>query len=192
MTRSFWLASLIALSATAALAQDATEPDRAAVLQALDEAIPGTFLHDPLSLEWVNQGDDVRTKVVAAPELNTGQALSIRNKTRHTNPWDAAVNIPITEPVASGDRVQVYYWLRTSKPPKGSDTASVNVFLGRNEEPYDNIVATTLQPGSEWELKSVTGTAGADFPAGKLKLEFQIGSAKQTVELGPVYVSRLN
>lgn len=181
------LVGALAFGAPQASAQDG----EAAVLQALEDAIPGTLLHNPLEVMWTPSGNDIRSKVVDAAALTTGQAVQVRNKKRQQNPWDANVSIQIPQAIAKGDEVQVLYWVRTAKAPKGADAAKVTLFLGRNAEPYDNILSHDFNPGSDWEMKQVTGTANADFPAGKVKLEYQIGKSIQTVEFGPVYVSKL-
>ena len=167
-------------------------PEEQAVVEAMDAALPGSLLHNPLRMAWNNSGSDLKLKVVPAAELTTGEAIQARNKKRQGKPWDTNLNLTLPEGVSSGDTIEVYFWLRTAKPASGSETAKVDLFVGRNTEPYDAIIAEELTPGTEWELKSTKATAGANFPAGEIKLEYQFGRASQTVEVGPVYVSKLD
>lgn len=174
-----------------AFAQHA-EADMAAALQALDDALPGRLIHNPLIIDWDAGGEDMQTRVVDAEALMSGNAIRVRMKKAQRNPWGARLFFNIPEAVNSGDKVQVYYWVRTHKAAKDMDSAEIDMFLGRNSEPYDFIFIEQLYPGEEWELANVTGTASEDYPAGSLKLEYQLGRHAQSVEFGPVYVSVLD
>ena len=184
------LGALAVLAAAPALAQDAASEE--AALQALEDALPGTLVHNPLTMEWEPGGNDLRTKVVDAPDLMTGRAMSARLKKRQGKPWDSYYRANVEGEIKKGDKIQVIYFVRTAKAPKGSDAGDVSLFLGRNIEPYDYIIAEEFAPSDTWEVKSMTGTANADFPAGTVKLEYQLGRAAQTVEFGPAYVSKID
>lgn len=178
--------ALTSLAAPAAMAQDD------AALAALDAAIPGTLLHNPYEANWDAGGNDIKSKIVDAAGLTSGQAISTRIKKRQDKPWESYLRLEVPQAINKGDTIQVIYYARTDKPPKGSEAARVSMYLGRNVEPYDNVFANDFEPGTTWEMKSFTGTATSDFPEGSVKLEYQLGKAKQTVEFGPVYVSRLD
>jgi hypothetical protein len=182
--------SLLAASAmmitTSAQAQDAD-----AALQALDDALPGELLHNPFDLKWDVKGNDLRTKVVDAEAMSSGKAISARLKKKQPKVWDSNLSVQIADAVSEGEEVQIFFYARTTKPAAGRDTGVVSLFVGRNKEPYDYILSQEILPSTEWELMNLTGTANADYPAGTLKVEYQLGIAAQTVEFGPVYVSTL-
>lgn len=184
------LMSLLAAStmmfATTAQAQDAD-----AALQALDDALPGELMHNPFDLKWDSKGNDLKTKVVTAEAMTSGQAVSARLKKKQPRVWDSNLSIQIPEAVNKGEEVQIFFYVRTAKPATGRDTGNIVLFMGRNEEPYDYIVLEDVFPDSEWKLMNLTGVADANYPAGTLKVEYQLGKAAQTVEFGPVYVSNL-
>ena len=184
-----WTAAAALALTNPAAAQDATMDD---AIAALNEAFPGTLIHNPMMTKFEVAGSDMRAKTVDAPGTMTGKAASVRLKKRKPKPWDAPYRATIDGEVKKGDRIQVYYYARTAKPARGMDTGDVSMFLGRNVEPYDYIIAEEFKPGTEWQLKSLTGTANADFPAGSVKLEYQMGRHAQTVEFGPVYVTKLD
>jgi hypothetical protein len=191
MTVKKFIATGAALVAVLSMATPAAAQDADEVLKALDAALPGSLIHNPLDLSWEAGGDDLKTKVVDAAALTSGQAVSAKVKKRQDKPWDSHVKVEIEGEVKKGDKVQVFYWARTQKSAAGKDTAHISLFLGRNEEPYDYIIAEEIFPEEEWKLASVTGIAKTDFKAGKLKAEYQLGRSKQTVEFGPIYVSTL-
>lgn len=187
--RSALISLVVGTTMLTSLPASAQDADTA--LQALDAALPGELLHNPFDLEWEAKGNDIRTKVVDAEALTSGKAISTRIKKRQQRAWDSSLGIEIAEPVAKGEEIQVFFWARTKKAAAGKDTASVSIFVGRNEEPYDYILSEDILPGTEWKLMNVTGVADADYPADSLKVEYQLGRAAQTVEFGPVYVSTL-
>lgn len=176
----------LSLSAPASFAQDMD-----AVLKALDDALPGSLMHNPLEMDWQKRGSDLKTKVVKAEALPSGQAISARVKKRQEKPWDTVIGIEVEQGVKKGETVQVHFWARTKKPAAGKDTANIVLFVGRNAEPYDNILSEDITPGEEWKLMSVKGVAESDFKAGSIKAEYQLGKSSQTVEFGPIYVSTL-
>ena len=184
-------AAVLALgSALPAAAQDADA--EAEALAMLEEAIPGTLLHNPIDSQWSPGGNDLKSKVVDATGLPTGQAIQTKVKKKQKNGWDTQIALPITEEIKAGDKVRVIYFVRTVTPPKDAEAADMALFLGRKVEPYDSVIFHEFKPGTEWEQKVVEGVANADFPADSVKMEYHLGRAKQTVEIGPVYVSRID
>ncbi|MGJ8559200.1 MAG: carbohydrate binding domain-containing protein [Litorimonas sp.] len=180
------LAASVMMVTTPVQAQDAD-----AALQALDDALPGELLHNPFDLEWDAKGNDLKTKVIDAEAMSSGKAISARLKKKQPRAWDSNLSVQIAEAVSKGEEVQIFFYARTKKPAAGRETAIVSLFMGRNEEPYDYILSQDVFPSNEWELMNLSGTADADYPAGTLKVEYQLGKAAQTVEFGPVYVSTL-
>jgi len=85
----------------------------------------------------------------------------------------------------------MYFWARTAKAPKSKEQAEFVVYLGRNEEPHDNIFSEEFSPTDEWKAYTLSGVAKSNFSGGKLKAEYQIGKQIQTVEFGGMYVSNL-
>lgn len=183
--------SIITMSTALLLTgQPAASQDMQAALKAIDDALPGKLIHNPLAIEWESKGDDKKVKVVKA-ETPNGQALSARVKKRKQRPWDVTVGFDLEDAVKSGDQVEVHFWARTEKAAKGNETAEFVVFLGRNEEPYDYIISSDLAPDENWKLHTLKSIAKSDFSAGEVKFEYQIGQHAQTIEFGPVYVSNL-
>jgi hypothetical protein len=179
------------LSAGCALSAATYAQDMDQVLKTLDDALPGSLLHNPLDLEWDPNGNDLRTKIVAAEALPSGQAISAKLKKRQLRPWDSNIRVEIEKGVKKGETVEVHYWARTKKPAAGKETGNMILFVGRNEEPFDSIISEDVLPGTEWKLLTSRGVAKADFKANTVKAEYQLGRSSQTIEFGPIYVSNL-
>jgi len=164
--------------------------DLEAARQAIEDALPGTLIHNPLAVEWESRGDDKKIKIIKA-ETSTGQALSARVKKRKQKPWDVVVSFDLDDGVKAGEQLEMHFFARTKKAASGKETAEFTAFVGRNKEPYDNVISETVAPSEEWEMLTLKRTAEEDIPAGQLKVEYQIGQHAQTIEFGPVYVSNL-
>jgi len=165
------------------------DTEMAQALKAIEDALPGSLMHNPLALDWETTGQKAKMKVVDADGPPTGKALSAKVSKKAKNPWDVAVRTQIEDGITPGDTIKAYFWARTKKAPKGMETADITLFIGRNEEPYDFVIAEEIKPSTEWKLLSATGTAKTDFKKDSIKAEFQLGRAAQTVEFGPIYVT---
>ena len=177
---------LLAFGPVPSSAQDAD-----AVRQAIENALPGKLIHDPVNYKWNSNGSDMKTKVIDAAELTSGQALQVRVKKKKKNAWDNVISLEMDDGVKSGEQIEIHYWARTKKAASGSDAADISLFVGRNKEPYDSIIVEQISPSKEWKMKTIRARANTDFNSGELKAEFQLARAAQTVEFGPIYISNL-
>ena len=75
------------IATTAAVAQD--DPMQQA-LAALEEALPGTLMHNPFDIVWDSVGDRMSKKIVDAP-IPGGKAFEVRNRKRKENNWDSNI-----------------------------------------------------------------------------------------------------
>ena len=177
--------AIIALS-TPTFAQDTEQ-----ALKALEDALPGTLIHNPYELEWVSRGPNKKIKVIDAPEMSTGKALSAKIKKKSNKPWDVTVFTEIAGAVEAGEKIEAHFYARTAKPRAGQDTATTVLFIGRNEEPYDYIISEEIKPSKEWKLHTVRGIAQKGYSENSIKAEYQLGQGSQTIEFGPIYISKL-
>jgi len=149
--------------------------------------IPGSLIHSPTNIKWVPEGPSKTAKVVDSEGVPGGQAIQIRVKKKYKESWKIEMRAPFDKDVAKGETLELYFWLRAAKTPKGQDAGKVDVMIGRNEEPYDTIIVHEIQPTTTWKMYKVSGVAGADFPASSSNMGFNLAKAKQTIEFGPFY-----
>lgn len=149
--------------------------------------IPGTLLHSPTNIRWDPVGPSKTAKVVESADAPGGQAIQINVKRQQTNPWDVRMKAPFDKDISKGDTIELYFWMRAEKTPKGQDAGKVDVVIGRNVEPYDTIIVHEIQPTATWQMYKVSGVAEADFSAAKSDMGFNLAKQKQTIEFGPFY-----
>lgn len=148
------------------------------------------LMHNPNTVKWEQRGSDKKIQIVEA-DTPSGVAISAYTKKRKTKPWDVALYFDLDKGVQKGDKVSVTMWVRTAKAAKGQDTAEFVLFVGRNEEPYDYIISENILPETEWKLLTFEGIAENNMSDDEVKVEFQLGKHKQTIEFGPIFVSNL-
>ncbi len=146
------------------------------------------LMHSPAHVKWQQRGSDYKMSVVEADTPN-GQAIKARIKKKKQRPWEIALWFDLRDGAVPGEEIEMRFWARTAKAPKSKETAEIIAFVGRNEEPYDAILSEEIMPSDDWQLFTITGIAERDFDPGKIKAEFQLGKNKQSVEIGPVYIS---
>jgi hypothetical protein len=185
------LCSILALGLAGLNLPLARAQDMDAVRQAIEDALPGTLIHDPLDMDWDSRGRGMKLKIVEAPELSSGQAVSVKIKKRAEKRWDNTILLEMDKEIKRGDNIQVHFWARTVKPAAGKETAEITLFIGRSEEPYDYVISEKIFPETDWKMLTIDGVAETKFKAGRIKAEFQLGAAGQTIEFGPIYVSNL-
>ena len=186
-------ATMVVMAAIGALAltAPALAQERDPALQALDDALPGTLINDPLTIDWNTYGEGVSTKRVKAKEIPGQYALRFRMRTKPKDRWEVATQIPVTGEIASGDTIKVALWARSVKAKTPDGLAVITPRLQRNAEPYDGLDGPTFTLTEDWTLYEFDGPSPADLAPGEAVLALQLGGAVQTLEVGQVYVMNL-
>jgi hypothetical protein len=121
-----------------------------------------------------------------------GKALRVVVRGKGANPWDVAVETPITQPVRVGDQLLFAFWARLEKGEGGATTTTLPYnAVQLSAAPYTALFASPAEIGPEWKLLEVRGKADGDHAAGTLKATIHLATAAQTVDLGPIFVVNL-
>ncbi|NNU15483.1 hypothetical protein HK107_04000 [Parvularcula sp. ZS-1/3] len=192
MGRRFWAGMVAALFGLGAAAPAAAQDDAAMqeAISALESALKGELLNNPYTTRWSTEGNGVRGKVVRSDTAPGGAAFEVSVKRSFQNAWEGRVTVPLEKDIEKGDMIEVSIYLRAEKLPKSMQAGNVDLQVVRTREPYDNIMSENIRPGSDWQLYTVRGVAGRDFDADQTVFGVNMGSAKQTLQLGSVYVVR--
>lgn len=126
------------------------------------------------------------------PAVQGGKALRIAVRGKGANPWDVAVETVIQQPVKAGDSLLFAFWARLAEGEGGAASATLPYnAVQLSAAPYTGLFAAPVTIGPEWQLHEVRGKAEADHAAGTLKATIHLATAKQTVDLGPLFVVNL-
>ena len=180
-----------ALAAMLCVASPASADPNFVVEPVTQGALPGSLIHNPMAIRWDPQGGNKTVKIVESEGVPGGQAISFRVRKKSKKPWDIMMRAPFDKSVSQGEAIEIYFWARAAKTPKGRDAGKITVALGRNEEPYDTVIVQDIEPTETWQMFKVSGVAERDFPTSESDMGFNFGHAKQTIELGPFYAVTL-
>ena len=121
-----------------------------------------------------------------------GKALRVVVRGKGANPWDVAVESPLTQPVEAGDELLLAFWARLEKGEGGATTTTLPFnAVQLSAAPYTALFSGAAEVGPEWKLHEIRGKAAADHPANALKATIHLATAAQTVEFGPIFVVNL-
>ena len=174
-----------ALLAGAALAPCAMAQDLPAELAVFDAELPGELVNDPTDIVWPTQGTTLDARGVQDPAIpGGGAARRYTVKSKGANAWDAQTLAPMLRNVAAGDIVTVGFYARTLSSDAADGRGIVAVRVQKNGPPYSGFIDQAVNIGPEWKWYEVSGTADRGFGAKDSAIVFQLGSAKQVVEIG--------
>mgnify|MGYP001791527737 FL=1 len=150
--------------------------------------VPGDLIHNPMAIQWEPEGGNKRVSIVESEGVPGRQAIEFQVKRKNTRkPWDIRMRAPFDASVSAGEQIDIYFWARASQLPRSRDAGKIGVVLGRNVKPHDTVVNQEIMPTADWKMYKVSGVADRDFPTDESDMGFNMGFAKQTIELGPFF-----
>lgn len=168
----------LVLGLTAARAADAQGDD-----------IMNKLVNAPSVKSWVASGLSQWPQLIADPAVQGGQALRVAIPAKGANPWSIAVDVSIVKPVKAGDVILAAFWARAEVPAEGQQTAIISGIRVQNVgAPYGAFAQDQADVTAKWAMYYASGVADKDYKPGTIKLTLQLGAAKQTIDLGPVFV----
>jgi hypothetical protein len=188
MMRNFAILLAVLAASAPAFAQDQTEAE---YLAALEAALPGTLMNNPLDAQWLTHGDGAKAKVTVASDIPGQRAYQVQVREVKPNPWDISAHGSVSGGVEAGDTVMVAFWARASKPDARIGAGGVQARLQQKAAPYAGVIEKTFTLAERWQVHYMSGVAGETFAPGGVDISFNIGHLKQTVEFGQYYVTNL-
>ena len=146
----------------------------------------GQMLNQP-SANWNVYGPGQTHKGHKDNAVQGGGAIRVTIPAKPANAWDIGASTEISEPIHKGDTLMFAFYARlVSDDP--SARASVAASIQQSTPPYAAIVAGEVSFGNEWTLVHITGVADADYAAGEANAALSLGTAAQTIDLGPAFI----
>ncbi|MFL6734706.1 MAG: hypothetical protein ACJ8EY_08420 [Sphingomicrobium sp.] len=153
-------------------------------LAAIDPAkIPSMIINDPGN-PTVNKA---RARLMDAPDVTGGKALRIQVSGKEKNPWDNNVSSAIKKAIKAGDNLLLVFWARLEQGANGATTGTLpGVGVNVLSPPWPGVLGGPADLTSEWKQFEIAGTAQKDYAPGEVGVSLQLGTTKQTVDLGPI------
>lgn len=152
----------------------------------------GTLISDPVISEWSF------LDVAGSYEPREDGTIYLGNAVQMTSPgiaaqaWDLQAAVPITQPIATGDQLEIAVAAKTVSAATEDGRARVGVRVQQNGAPFAGFGDNTFTVGPNWQLVRIRTTATADMAQGSAVVALHFAGAEQVVDLGPVYVVKLN
>lgn len=170
---------LLAASATPAAAQDGAADDILSKL--INVPAPSAY-----------RVDGTRGVVRSDAGVQGGKALRIKIAGKMDNAWAVAAANPVQKAVKAGDRIVIAFWARLAEGEGGATSATLPyTALQLASAPYTPVFSAPVTVASEWKLHEVKGKADRDYAPGDLNVSIHLATAKQVVDLGPLFVLNL-
>ncbi len=147
----------------------------------------GKVINDPASQAWEFYGEGTHIPVTAKG-MPGGSAIAFNVPSLGKNAYDIGANVPIKEAIAQGDVLTLAFLARTVSAETPNGAGKIGIRVQRNAAPYDGFGDNTLAIGPNWKLYQVRTQAKMDMAAGQARMALHFAGAKQSVEVGPVYV----
>jgi hypothetical protein len=149
----------------------------------------GKAINQAESLQlWQSYGEGLTKGLVPAKNMPGGTATAINMSSLGKNVYDAGINIPIAEALTQGDVLTIAFVARTISAETDTGAGKVAIRVQHNKPPYNGFGDNVLNLGPNWKVYQLRTQAKIDVPAGEAVVALHLAGAKQSLEIGPVYV----
>lgn len=156
------------------------------------EKVAGTLVNHPEAGPWNFYGTGGTKAVIDDKNVFMGQATRVSVTSADGKPWELAMSIPVDGPVKQGDRYLVAIAAKTVSSSSPEGKARVGLRFQSSKPPYDGFADNAIQPGMNWQLLQLRTTASIDIAEGDAAFTLMFGGQIQVVDIGPVYVMKLD
>jgi hypothetical protein len=188
--------TIVVKGASAIQGSAAAGPSAADVLSAAAE-LPdplkgiGRLIDRPELRNWADSGPSGSYAQRDDGTIWLGKATRYSVAAKGQNRWDVGTAIPVGEAIAEGDKLVIAFAAKTVSASTADGKALVGVRVQSSDPPYDGFADHLVAVGPKWQLVRLETTATKAFPAGKATVALQFAEAAQVVDIGPVYVFKV-
>ena len=134
---------------------------------------------------WYIQPDKPKAKYFEVKGIPGEHAFRIKAN-KGANPWDVQASSPVQGAINEGDAIMLVYYARAAEPAEGGSSLTARVQLAG--APYTSTLDFTAPITGEWKSYCAHRVATATLPEKKGSVSIHLATAKQVIELGPVFV----
>jgi len=184
------MSKIAILAAVAALGLSAVAPMTARAAEPAAAGVMKYAINKP-SIAWNIYGAGQTNAPVKDKAVTGGNAVRVQvTAPTPDQPWANAAGQGVDGKIAKGDIITVAFWAKAEPVDGGPATANLSsVRIQQTSEPWGGIVEGKVAvTDGEWRIYTVSGRASMDADKGGAGVALHLGSAKQTVVLGPLFV----
>jgi hypothetical protein len=149
----------------------------------------GRIINQPENQQsWTAYGPGMTRAIVPAKGMPGGSASAINVSAQGKNVYDAGINVPVPEALTEGDVITIAFVARTMSAETETGAGKVALRVQHNKPPYNGFGDNVINIGPNWKSYQLRTQARMDIPAGEAVVALHVAGAKQSIEIGPVYV----
>lgn len=171
----------------AALAAPLVSATAQAPAQSAEAAFAERLINDPRAEALRPYGQRIPPEVRSDKTVQFGKALRMPISSPMPEFGRIGAITPTLKPVKEGDRIVVAFWARAQRTEAGVPGKLCRVQLEATPL-VRTIFEQSFDVTPEWKMYKLSGTADRAYPAGALNAAFHLACAKQTIDLGPVFI----
>jgi hypothetical protein len=149
----------------------------------------GRLVNNPAQRGWRNVGRAGAWQDRAEPAVWLGQATRFTSSSAGSE--DVTTTIPLGTAVTAGAKYLVAVVARTESAATDDGKALVGVRVQDSQPPNPAFANAAFKVGPTWQLVRIPVTATADLPADRAEIVLDFARAVQAVDIGPVYVLKV-
>lgn len=177
----------LAVIAAPLIAAPAPAPAQSAEAQSAQAALADRLVNDPRADALEPYGQRIPPEVRSDKTVQFGKALRMPISSVGADFWRVGVITPSLKPVKEGDRIVIAFWARAQHTEAGAPGKLCRVQLEATP-----VVRTIFEQAfditPEWVMYKLAGKADRAYPARGLNAAFHLACAKQTIDIGPVFI----
>jgi len=152
----------------------------------------GTLINDPGQAVWKFGGSVGNHISRDEPEIWMMKATRFEVASDGSQLTDLSATIPINQAIAKDDNLEVVIVARTisTSAPDGKGVAASRI--QGTAPPFESFAANRFKIGSNWQLLRIKTTAPRAYTPGGSELQLYFAGSQQVIDLGPVYVFKLD
>ena len=132
---------------------------------------------------WYVTPDKPKPKYFEVKEIPGGHAFRVKAN-KGANPWDVQASSPVNGAINEGDVIMLLYYARAAEPAEGG--SSLTARIQANAPPWTAVLDMSSPISGEWKQYCAHRVATASLE--KSSVSIHLATAKQVIELGPVFV----
>jgi hypothetical protein len=176
-------------------AKIAADPGQGATVVALPEPLKvekGQLVNRPDQRAWSHTGPAGSAAEREDRTIWLGRATRFTVAEKGANRWDVGTHIPLEQGITEGDRLLIAIAAHVETTSSADGAALVGIRIQNSEPPYAGFADNQFKVGPKWQLIRMRTTAAETIPAGKATIALHFAEMPQTVDIGPIYVLKLD
>jgi len=152
----------------------------------------GTLINDPAQTAWKFGGSAGKFTNRDEPEIWMMKATRFVVEQDGTQLTDLYATVPINQAINKDDDLEIVIAAKTVSATAGDGKAVAASRIQGTVPPFESFASNRFKIGANWQLIRIKTKAPRNYTNGGAELQLYFGGSQQQVDLGPVYVLKID